>query len=156
MGFDRLRYGYQSLIPPPSVLDYDTHAGKSTLLKQNEVLGGYDPSSTSPSACGPPRVVESKARSPTSTGKDRRDGKSPLILYAYGTYGIRHPAQLLGQSAEPARSGHRLAIAHVRGGDEMGEQWREDGMLMKKKNTFSDFIDSAEYLIKESGLRLPA
>ena len=75
-----------------------------------------------------------------------RDGKAPLFLYGYGSLRHRHAADVLQQSRLSLLDrGMAYAIAHIRGGDEMGEQWRDDGMLMKKKNTFFDFIDCAEY-----------
>src|ERR1700681_3851021 len=76
-----------------------------------------------------------------------RDGQGPLFLYGYGSYGIGKPRTFSSNRMSLLDRGMAYAIAHIRGGDEMGEQWREDGMLMKKKNTFFDFIDAAEYLI---------
>jgi oligopeptidase B len=144
------RYSYQSLITPSSVFDYDTQTGKSTLLKQQEVLGGYDPS-------------QYVAEREWATARDgvkvplsivykkgfKRDGAAPLFLYAYGSYGLGTPATFSSSRLSLLDRGAPYVIAHIRGGDEMGEKWHDDGMLMKKKNTFYDFIDSAEYLIKE-------
>src|SRR5437867_3773993 len=79
----------------------------------------------------------------------RRDSQSPLFLYGYGSYGIPMPATFSGSRLVLLDRGMAFAIAHIRGGNEMGEKWKEDGMLMKKKNTFWDFIDTAEYLIGE-------
>jgi oligopeptidase B len=79
----------------------------------------------------------------------RRDGTSPLFLYAYGSYGIGMSVTFASTRLSLLDRGMAYVIAHIRGGDEMGEQWREDGMLMKKKNTFFDFIDSAKYLVEE-------
>ena len=78
-----------------------------------------------------------------------RDGKAPLFLYGYGTYGFGTPPTFNSNRLSLLDRGMAYAIAHIRGGDEMGEKWREDGMLMKKKNTFFDFIDCAEFLVKE-------
>src|SRR5205085_8362947 len=77
------------------------------------------------------------------------DGNGPLFRYGYGSYGFGLQATFSVPRLSLLDRGMAFVIAHIRGGDEMGEQWREDGMLMKKKNTFSDFVDSAEYLIKE-------
>jgi len=144
------RYNYQSFITPPSVFDYDTETGKSTLLKRQEVLGGYDPA----------QYVSELLRATARDGVKvplsivykkgfQRNGHGPLFLYGYGSYGFGTPVTFSSSRISLLDRGMAYAIAHIRGGDEMGEQWREDGMLMKKKNTFWDFIDSAEYLVKE-------
>ena len=144
------RYNYQSLITPPSVFDYDTHAHNSALLKQQEVLGGYDP-------------LQYVSERQWATARDgtkiplsivykkgfQRNGKEPLFLYGYGSYGFGMSATFSSSRLALLDRGMAFAIAHIRGGDEMGERWHDDGMLMHKKNTFFDFIDSAEYLIKE-------
>lgn len=142
-----LRYGYTSLTTPLSTYDYNMETGKKELMKQQEVLGGYDPknyiterlyATTTDGVKVPISLVYKK-------GFDKK-GKSPLLLYGYGSYGI---------STEPAFNSARLslldrgfayAIAHIRGGEEMGRQWYEDGKMFKKKNTFTDFIACAEYL----------
>jgi oligopeptidase B len=144
------RYTYQSFITPSSVFDYDIRTGKSTLLKQQPVLGGYDPSqyvserlwATARDGVKVPISIVYKKGFP-------RDGKGPLFLYGYGSYGLGTPATFSSSRLSLLNRGMAYAIAHIRGGDEMGEQWREDGMLMKKKNTFFDFIDSAEYLVQQ-------
>jgi oligopeptidase B len=144
------RYNYQSLITPPSVLDYDTHTGRSALLKQQEVLGGYDPAQYASERLW--ATARDGVKVPISIVYKKgvvRDGKAPLFLYAYGSYGFGTPPSFASQRLSLLDRGMSFAIAHIRGGDEMGEQWREDGMLMKKKNTFFDFIDCAEYLIRE-------
>ncbi len=142
------RYSYQSFITPRSVYDYDTVSGESTLLKQQEVLGGYDAS----------RYVSERLWANARDGVQiplsivykkgfERNGEAPLLLYAYGSYGIPMPVTFDSSRLSLLDRGLAYAIAHIRGGNDMGEQWREDGMLMKKKNTFNDFIDCAEYLI---------
>jgi oligopeptidase B len=78
-----------------------------------------------------------------------RDGSAPLLLYAYGSYGFGITPSFSSERLSLLDRGMSYAIAHIRGGDELGEKWREDGMLTKKKNTFFDFIDCAEYLIRE-------
>jgi oligopeptidase B len=144
------RYSYQSLLTPPTVFDYDTRTGKSQLMKRQEVPGGYDPShyvserlwaTARDGVKVPISIVYKKGAA--------RDGKAPLFLYAYGSYGFGTPATFSGSRLSLLDRGMSFAIAHIRGGDEMGEKWRLDGMLMKKKNTFTDFIDCAQYLISE-------
>jgi oligopeptidase B len=144
------RYNYQSFITPPSVYDYDVRSEQSTLLKQQEVLGGYDPTqyaserlwaTARDGVSVPISIVYKKGFS--------CDGRAPLFLYAYGSYGYGSPAGFSSNRFSLLNRGMAYAIAHIRGGDEMGEKWREAGMLMKKRNTFTDFIDCAEYLIAE-------
>ncbi len=144
------RYTYHSFVTPWSVFDYDMDTHEATLLKQQEVLGGYDPeqyacerlwATARDGAQVPISIVYKKGL--------RRDGKAPLWLYAYGSYGAGLSASFSDQRLSLLDRGMAFAIAHVRGGNEMGEDWRADGMLMKKKNTFYDFIDCAEYLIDE-------
>ena len=145
-----LRYSYQSLTTPPSVYDYDMAAGTSVLLKREEVLGGFDPG----------RYVSERLWATARDGVKvpisivypkgfARDGKAPLWLYAYGSYGAGMSATFDSRRLSLLDRGIPFAIAHIRGGNEMGEAWHDDGMLMKKKNTFFDFIDCAEHLVKE-------
>jgi oligopeptidase B len=145
-----LRYNYQSLVTPSSVYDFDMAGGASTLLKREEVLGGFDPS----------RYVSERlwasardgARVPISIVYPKgfaRDGTGPLWLYGYGSYGFGMSAGFDSRRLSLLDRGVAFAIAHVRGGNEMGEGWHDDGMLMKKKNTFFDFVDCAEFLAKE-------
>jgi oligopeptidase B len=144
------RYSYQSFITPPSVYDYDTQTGASQLLKRQEVLGGYDPSQYKSERLW--ATARDGTRVPISIvyRKDFvRDGRHPLFLYAYGSYGLGMSATFSSSRLSLLDRGMSYAIAHIRGGDEMGEKWREDGMLMKKKNTFLDFIDSAQFLVDQ-------
>jgi oligopeptidase B len=145
-----LRYSYQSLTTPPSVYDYDMARGTSVLLKREEVLGGFDPQ----------RYVSERiwatardgARVPISIVYPKgftRDGKTPLWLYGYGSYGAGMSAGFDSRRLSLLDRGVPFAIAHVRGGNEMGEAWHDDGMLMKKKNTFFDFVDCAQLLVNE-------
>ena len=144
------RYNYQSFITPSSIYDYEVATGKSTLMKRQEVLGGYDPAKyTSERLWATARDGERVPISIVYKKGFEKNGKAPLFLYAYGSYGIGTPASFSGNRISLLDRGMAYAIAHIRGGDEMGERWREDGMLMKKKNTFNDFIDSAEYLIAQ-------
>lgn len=145
-----LRFGYQSMTTPPSTYDYDMVTRERTLLKQQPVLGGFSPDdyvserrfSVSRDGTRVPLSIVYKKGTP-------RDGTAPLLLYAYGSY---------GHSMEPYFSVSRLSlldrgfiqvIAHIRGGEEMGRHWYEDGKLLKKKNTFNDFVDAAEWLLAE-------
>jgi oligopeptidase B len=144
------RYSYQSLITPPSIFDYDTASGKSILLKQQEVPGGYVASqyvserqwvTARDGVKVPLSIVYKKGF--------ERDGTRPLLLYGYGSYGFDVPATFLSSQLVLLDRGLVFVIAHIRGGDDMGEQWHDDGKLMNKKNTFNDFIDCAEYLIEQ-------
>jgi oligopeptidase B len=144
-----LRFNYTSLITPNSIFDYNMETRERELKKQQVVLGGYDPSRYSTE-----RIYVAAldgAQVPVSLVYKRdlvRDGRAPLLLYGYGAYGL---------SMEPSFSSDRLslidrgvvyAIAHVRGGAELGKPWHEEGRLLRKKNTFTDFIACAEALIK--------
>ncbi|MEP0823079.1 MAG: S9 family peptidase [Ignavibacterium sp.] len=142
------RYSYQSFITPPSVFEYDMETRAGTLLKQTEVLGGYDPSlyvSDRIWAKAPDGVMV-----PISIVHRKgvlRNGRNPLLLYGYGSYGISIPVGFSIPRLSFLDRGGIYALAHIRGGGDLGEQWREDGRMMKKKNTFTDFIACAEHLI---------
>ena len=146
----RFRYSYQSLITPPSVFDLDMTSITATLMKQQAVLGGYDAGlyasqrlwvTARDGVRVPVSIVYRKGR--------KRDGSMPLWLYAYGSYGYGTPTGFSSWRLSLLDRGFAFVIAHIRGGDEMGESWHDDGMLMKKKNTFFDFIDVAESLQKD-------
>lgn len=144
------RYNYQSFITPPSVYDYTVAANRGVLLKRQEVPGGYDPSNYVSERLW--ATVRDGIKVPISIVYKKglvKDGKGPLFLYAYGSYGISMPAGFDSSRLALLDRGMSYAIAHIRGGSEMGENWREDGMLMKKKNTFQDFVDCADFLVKE-------
>jgi oligopeptidase B len=144
------RYNYQSLVTPSSVFDYDMSTHHTTLLKQQEVLGGYDPSQYVSERLW--ATARDGVKIPLSIVYKRglkRDGTAPLFLYAYGSYGYGTAATFSSSRVSLLNRGMAFVIAHIRGGNDMGEAWHDDGMLMKKKNTFYDFIDSAEYLINE-------
>jgi oligopeptidase B len=145
------RYSYQSFVTPSSVFDYDMEVGKSILLKQTEVLGGYDPTLYTSER------IYAKASDGTSIPISlvykngiKKDGKNPLLLYSYGAYGYPSNVGFSVTRLSLLDRGVVYAIAHVRGGGDLGEQWRENGKMMKKKNTFTDFIACAEHLIKEN------
>lgn len=145
------RYNYQSLITPSSIFDYDLGTHQANLLKQQEVLGNYDPAQyVSERLWATARDGIKIPLSVVYRKGLKRDGKAPLFLYAYGSYGFGTPATFSSNRLSLLDRGITCVIAHIRGGNEMGETWHDDGMLMKKKNTFFDFIDSAEYLVKEN------
>lgn len=144
-----IRYSYQSMITPVSTYEFDFKTKKSKLLKQQEIPSGYDKTkyetqrawATSRDGVKIPLSVVMKKGT-------KLDGKAPMLLYSYGSYGI---------SMTPAFSTARLSlldrgmiyvIAHIRGGSELGEKWRQDGRMFKKMNTFNDFVDSAKWLVE--------
>ncbi len=145
-----LRFRYQSLITPQAVYDYDMAARTQKLLKLDEVLGGYDPTQyeserryarAQDGTLVPISMVYKKGI--------RKDGKNPLLLYGYGSYGFSTDATFASSRLSLLDRGFIYAIAHVRGGQELGRDWYEEGKLLKKKNTFTDFIACAQYLIDE-------
>jgi oligopeptidase B len=142
------RFAYQSLVTPNSVYDYDMASRKRILRKQQEVLGGYDPSRYVTERQW--AVARDGAKIPLSIVYRKglqKDGSAPLYLYGYGSYGFGTPASFESNRLSLLDRGVVFVIAHIRGGNEMGETWHDDGMLMKKKHTFFDFIDSAQWLI---------
>jgi len=144
-----VRYSYNSMVTPNSTFDYDMNTGKSTLLKQQEVPGGFD-------------RTNYKAERVFATASDgtkipisvvyrkgvKLDGSAPLLLYAYGSYGYSIPPTFSSNRLSLLDRGVVFAIGHIRGGGELGEEWREAGRMMKKINTFTDFIACAESLVK--------
>jgi oligopeptidase B len=144
------RFTYQSMVTPSSIYDYDLDSRKQTLLKQTEVLGGYDKSRYATERLW--ATARDGAKVPLSVVYKKgvkRDGSAPFFLYAYGSYGIGESARFDSRRLSLLDRGMVYAIAHIRGGNELGEGWHDDGMLMKKMNTFTDFIDSADFLVKE-------
>jgi oligopeptidase B len=146
----KLRYGYQSFITPPSVFEYDMAAGTSVLLKQREVPGGYDRSkyqvervyaTASDGVKIPITVVHLRGL--------KLDGKGPLHLTGYGSYGYPYDIGFDSDLFSLLDRGVVSAVAHIRGGGEMGKAWHDDGRMMHKRNTFTDFIASAEYLVAQ-------
>jgi oligopeptidase B len=145
-----LRFGYSSLNIPESIYDLDLATGERTLMKREQVRGGFDPANY---------VVE-RLWAPARDGVQvpislvyRKDtplnGESPLLLYGYGSYGSSMEAWFRPAVVSLLDRGFVYAIAHVRGGQELGRQWYEDGKLLKKKNTFTDFIDCGRFLVEE-------
>ena len=145
-----LRFGYQSLTTPSSIFDYDMNTRKRVLLKQTEVRGGYN--SANYTAERVYATASDGTRVPISLVYRKglkRDGKNPMLLYGYGSYGASTDPTFSSNRVSLLDRGVVYAIAHIRGGGEMGEDWREQGRMMFKKNTFTDFIACAEHLIKE-------
>lgn len=144
------RYNYQSMVTPSSVFDFDMKSHSATLLKQQEVLGGYDPTNyVSERRWATARDGVKVPLSIVYKKGFQQNGEAPLFLYGYGSYGLGMSASFSISRLSLLDRGMVYAIAHIRGGNEMGEPWHDDGMLMKKKNTFFDFVDCAEYLVKE-------
>jgi len=144
-----IRYRYQSQITPASVYDYDMNTQAKTLLKQTPVLGGYDPNLYVAERIE--ATASDGTRIPISLVYKRgleKNGDAPLLLYGYGSYGISMPAAFSSNRLSLLDRGMIFAVAHIRGGGEMGEDWREAGKLHWKQNTFTDFIACAEFLIK--------
>ena len=147
---ETLRYGYESMTTPTSVYDYNMSTRQQELKKQEEVVGGHDPA----------QYVTERFFAPARDGKQvpislvykkgaRRGADTPTLLYAYGSYGHSTDPRFNSARLSMLDRGFIWAIAHVRGGQDMGRVWYEDGKMFKKKNTFTDFIDCAEYLTKE-------
>ncbi len=147
---ETVRFNYTSLITPSSVYDYNMNTKEKTLKKQQEVIGGYDKTQY---------ITERLLATATDGTKIpisivykkgfQKNGKLPLHLYAYGSYGSSTEATFSSARLSMLNRGFAYAIAHIRGGEEMGRQWYEDGKMMKKKNTFTDFINCADYLITQ-------
>jgi oligopeptidase B len=144
-----VRFNYQSMVTPSSVYDYDLNTRERKLLKQQEVLGGYDP--TRYEAKRVWAVARDGTKVPISIVHRKGvalDGKAPLLLYGYGSYGASNAPTFSSSRLSLLDRGVIYALAYIRGGGEMGEDWREQGRMMKKMNTFTDFVDCAEYLVK--------
>lgn len=148
---DILRYSYQSMTTPSSVIDFNMKTKTKEIKKEQEVLGGeFDKNN----------YTEERI---WATGKDgtkipismvykkglKRDGKNPLLLYAYGSYGHSMDATFSSTRLTLLDRGFVFAIAHIRGGEDLGRKWYEDGKLLKKKNTFTDFIECSKFVIEQ-------
>ncbi|UCG93270.1 MAG: S9 family peptidase [candidate division WOR-3 bacterium] len=145
-----LRFNYTSLTTPKSVFDYNMDIRTRKLKKQYQVLGGYDP------LLYQSERIFAQARDGTEIPISlvckrglRKDGRSPLYLYGYGTYGWSNEPYFSSNRLSLLNRGFIYAIAHVRGGGEMGKYWHEQGRFLNKMNTFTDFIACAEHLIAE-------
>jgi oligopeptidase B len=146
-----VRLGYGSFVTPATVVDYTVATGKTTVLKRAPVLGGYDPAdyeqhriwATADDGTQIPVSIVHRSDTP-------RDGSAPTLLYGYGAYeACIEPSMSISRLSLLDR-GFVFAVAHVRGGGEMGRHWYEDGKLLNKRNTFTDFIAAARHLIAES------
>lgn len=146
---ETLRFGYTSLTTPSSVYDYNMSDQSKELMKQQEVLGGeFDSKNyTSERIFAEGRDGTQIPVSIVYKNGYKKDGNAPLLLYAYGSYGYSMDASFSSVRLSLLDRGFAFAIAHIRGGQEMGRQWYEDGKLLKKKNTFYDFIDCGKYLV---------
>jgi oligopeptidase B len=145
-----IRFNYSSLVTPSTVIDYGMSTRERTVKKQQEVLGGYDPAKYGVER----RMARARdgAMVPVSIVYRLplvRDGKRPLLEYAYGSYGANTEATFNSNRVSLLDRGVIYAIAHIRGGQEMGRSWYDDGKMLKKKNTFHDFIDVGEFLVAE-------
>lgn len=146
-----LRYAYQSLATPSSVIDFNMKTKQKTVLKEQQVLGGkFDKTN----------YIEKRVWATAEDGtlvpismvhhKDiRQNGENPLLLYAYGSYGASMDPYFSSTRLSLLDRGFIYAIAHIRGGEDMGREWYENGKLLKKKNTFTDFIDCSKFVIAE-------
>ena len=145
---DLVRYTYSSLTTPTTVYDYDVRTGQRTLLKRDPVLGSFDPANYQTEFLFAP--ARDGKRIPVSLVYRKgvaRDGTAPLLQYAYGAYGLSMDPQFSSARLSLLDRGFVYAIAHVRGGQEMGRAWYDDGRLLNKKNSFSDFIDVTHDLV---------
>lgn len=147
---NQLRFSYQSMITPASVYDYNMDTKARELKKQQEILGGYNKEEyTTERSFATARDGKKIPVSIVYKKGIQKNGSNPLLLYAYGSYGNSMDAYFDRDVLSLLNRGFVYAIAHIRGGQEMGRQWYEDGKMLKKKNTFTDFIDCGEFLIKE-------
>lgn len=149
----KLRFGYTSLTRPHATIEYDMQARTSTVLKQQEVLGGdfKQENYISERIWAPSR--DKKTLIPISLVYHRDTEKSaetPLLLYGYGSYGHTVDASFSNVRLSLLNRGFVYAIAHIRGGEYLGREWYENGKMLRKKNTFYDFIDAAKHLIAEN------
>jgi oligopeptidase B len=143
-----VRYSYNSLVTPNSVFDYDMNTGKSTLLKETEVPGGFDRKNYQSERVF--ATASDGTKIPMSIVYRRgvkKDGSAPLLLYGYGSYGYSIPPTFSSSRLSLLDRGVIFVIGHIRGGSELGEEWRQAGRMMNKMNTFTDFIACAEALV---------
>lgn len=147
---DWLRYSYTSLTTPASIFELNMKTGEKRLLKQQEVLGGFDKNNYQTERVWATAKDGSKIPVSLLYKKGlKKDGTAPLYQYSYGSYGISSSPSFRSTVLSLVDRGFVYAIAHIRGGQEMGRQWYEDGKLLKKINTFTDFIAVTDYLVAE-------
>lgn len=148
---DKLRYGYQSMKTPASTIEFDMKTQEKKVLKEQEVLGGK---------FNKDNYVEERIWATAADGTKvpvsmvykkglKKDGKNPFLLYAYGSYGASMDPYFSTARLSLVDRGFIFAIAHIRGGEDLGRPWYEDGKLLKKKNTFTDFIDCSKFVIEQ-------
>ncbi|MDV2992180.1 MAG: Dipeptidyl aminopeptidase BI [Chroococcidiopsis sp. SAG 2025] len=145
-----LRFNYTSLITPNSVFDFDMETQQQELKKETQVLGGYDRSQYQSEWLM--ATAEDGVQVPISIVYKKgiqKNGENPLFLTGYGSYGYSYPAAFSSNRMSLLDRGVVFALAHIRGGSEMGRKWYENGKFLHKKNTFTDFIACAEYLISQ-------
>jgi oligopeptidase B len=149
-GASHLRFQYESFVTPRSVFDYDVRTRERSLRKQQPVLGGYDSSryvserlqATAPDGTRVPLSIVYRQDTP-------RDGSAPLLLYGYGSYGISMPVNFSSNRLSLVDRGVIYAVAHIRGGGELGKPWHDAGRMKQKRNTYTDFIAAAEHLVTQ-------
>lgn len=147
---DLLRFGYTSLTTPNSTYDYNMKTQEKKLLKQQEVVGGYNPDDYQTERLWATATDGTKVPMSIVYKKGlEKNGTNPTLVYGYGSYGSSTSPTFSSTRLSLLDRGFVWAIAHIRGGQEMGRQWYEDGKLFKKKNTFTDFIDCTQFLIDE-------
>jgi len=149
-GASHVRFQYESFVTPRSVFDYDVRTRERSLRKQQPVLGGYDPSQYVSERLH--AIASDGTRVPISIVHRRdtpRDGSAPLLLYGYGSYGISMPVTFSSNRLSLLDRGVIYAVAHIRGGGELGKPWHDAGRMKQKRNTFTDFIAAAEHLIAQ-------
>jgi oligopeptidase B len=145
-----LRYSYSSLTTPWSTFDYNMNTKEKKLLKQEEVLGDFDPNNYHAERLYATATDGTKVPISLVYRKGlEKNGNNPCLLYGYGSYGYSTDPVFYSAGLSLLDRGFVYAIAHIRGGQEMGRYWYEDGKLLKKKNTFTDFIACAEHLIAQ-------
>ncbi len=147
---NQIRYAFSSLKTSRSIIDQDLKTGEKVVVKQDPVLGGFDPKNYVTERLW--ATAKDGVRVPISIvyHKDtKRDGSAPLMLYAYGSYGINMEDEFIPSIFNLVDRGFVWGIAHIRGGQEMGRHWYDDGKLLKKKNTFTDFVACTEHLIAQ-------
>ena len=148
---DILRYGYQSMATPASIIDFNMKTKEKEVMKEQQVLGSkFDKNN----------YIEERVWATAQDGTKvpismvyrkelKKDGSNPLLQYAYGSYGYSMDATFSSTRLSLLDRGFIFAIAHIRGGEDLGRQWYEDGKLLNKKNTFTDFIECSNFLIAE-------
>jgi len=147
---DWVRYGYTSLTTPGTIYEVNVETGERRLLKRQPVLGGYDPADYVTERLW--AIARDGTKIPVSVVYRKgfeKDGKAAMLQYAYGSYGHSTDPAFSVSSVSLLDRGMVYAIAHVRGGEEMGRAWYDDGRLFKKKNTFTDFIDVTDFLVRQ-------